>query len=52
MGGTQNDAVNPLNMNVTNKLGVASVISSTQLSGQANLWLEPPVLSAQWRAAL
>lgn len=35
----QND-VNSLTMNLTKELGVASVFLPTQLSGQANLWLE------------
>lgn len=51
-GGIQNDVVNSLNMNVTNKLGVASVITFAQLSGSANLWFESQPLSAQWRATL
>lgn len=38
---TQND-VNSLNREVTNTLGVASGILSTQLSGKANLGLESP----------
>lgn len=38
---TQND-VNSLNTKVTNTLGVASGILSTQLSGKANLGLESP----------
>ena len=41
-GGGQNDAGNSINMNVTQKPGVASGIWSPNLSGQANLWLEPP----------
>lgn len=41
-GGGQNDAGNSMNTSVTQKLGVASGIWLPHLSGQANLWLEPP----------